>query len=335
MVKLPKGDDAFRIIAIPTVRDRLVQRVVLHYFSKRPKLSPATEISYGSISGRGVNNALKAAVKFRDEAPIALQTDITKFFDTIDRSKLKKSIPTTICKSVREIILKAIDCEIKTRDSEDSNILYKNEIVTGRGLRQGMPLSPLLSNFFLKKFDSWLLKNETRCVRYVDDICVFKNTEKECLQLLGEMKEKLLKLKLNIPEIEAATKTNIHHKTDVVELLGVEIRYTQKGYGIYPQTKKLPKIQLEFEKIGTVKFCVDNKYTMHRLMQRLDSMADGYRHSLRNVEGTRDYLNTIDSFKDKQKAAFLVEFFGEFLNSLDASGRAILGLDPFSSTQKR
>ncbi len=334
LVKIPKDENSFRIIAIPTVRDRLVQRAILKYFLDRHKLRPDTPISYGSVPGKSVNDALDQAVKYRDKAPIVLQTDITKFFDTIDRAKLKKSIPMNVCVSVRNLIIKAIDCEIKSSDSYDEDILISNGIKRGRGLRQGMPLSPLLSNFFLKKFDEWLLTEEVKSIRYVDDICVFKKSADDCLRLLDEVKLKLKKLKLSIPEIESASKTCVHHKTDAVQLLGVEIKYTSQGYKICPQNKKLPKIKAIFEKVGTLKFCIENKLTIHKLMQKLDAIADGHRHALRNVSETEDYLKQIESFRDKQKEVFLYEFFGKFLETLDSPRRAVLGLGGFEFIAK-
>jgi hypothetical protein len=53
------------------------------------------------------------------------------------------------------------------------------------GLRQGMPVSPMLSNLLLKRFDEGLDKQGIVAVRYADDIAVFARSREECLEALA------------------------------------------------------------------------------------------------------------------------------------------------------
>jgi hypothetical protein len=44
-----------------------------------------------------------------------------------------------------------------------------------------MPVSPMLSNLLLKRFDEGLQKQGISAVRYADDIAVFARSRGECL----------------------------------------------------------------------------------------------------------------------------------------------------------
>ncbi len=43
----------------------------------------------------------------------------------------------------------------------------------GVGVRQGMPLSPILANLVLSEFDGKIEKSGLKMVRYADDIAIF------------------------------------------------------------------------------------------------------------------------------------------------------------------
>ena len=78
-----KPSGGFRIIAIPTVRDRLVQRVILHHLESDTKFNAGSPISYGFLKERTLPDAQRQALKLRNEYPWVLQADIVKFFDNI------------------------------------------------------------------------------------------------------------------------------------------------------------------------------------------------------------------------------------------------------------
>ncbi len=162
-----------RLICIPIIRDRIVQRAIANYLIQNEKLPIENEFSYGFIKGRGTKQAILRAIELRSKYAWCLKTDIEAFFDRIPRADVKsrvaKALPNS---SVTPLLFKVIDCEIKETWSLKPK-LTKQGILPGIGLRQGMPLSPLLANLVLSGFDASIRKAGIEMIRYADDLLLF------------------------------------------------------------------------------------------------------------------------------------------------------------------
>jgi hypothetical protein len=85
-----------------------------------------------------------------------------------------------------------------------------------RGLAQGAPLSPLLANLYLDRFDSALLQAGQRLVRYADDFLILCATRQQAEAALAMSQRLLSKLGLRLnPE-----KTRIVHRDEGFTFLG-------------------------------------------------------------------------------------------------------------------
>lgn len=106
---------------------------------------------------------------FRSYHPIAVDADLSKFFDRVNHDRLMNRLAQRI-KDKR--VLKLI------RAFLNSGIQLENNEITypGEGTPQGGPLSPLLSNIVLDELDNELEKRGLRFVRYADDIVIFVRT---------------------------------------------------------------------------------------------------------------------------------------------------------------
>ena len=146
-VFLPKPDsDVERVICIPTVRDRLVQRAIGEYITSKSIFPIYNSSSFGFIKGLGPHDAIRRTLELRKNYQWCLKTDIQSFFDKISRSLLKKQISKDLNgNSLEALVLKAVDCEAKST-SLNKEKLQKQGLTPGVGIRQGMPLSPLLAN---------------------------------------------------------------------------------------------------------------------------------------------------------------------------------------------
>jgi retron-type reverse transcriptase len=137
---VPKKSGKLRVICVPTVADRLVQRVIIDQLTRNDRFRLVNPVSFGFVRGKGVQAAIKEAIKRRADREWALKTDIQSFFDRIDRAKLKELIKRRLRNhSLVPLLCDAVDCEVRAKTQLDRRRLQELGIHGGRGLRQGMP----------------------------------------------------------------------------------------------------------------------------------------------------------------------------------------------------
>src|SRR5690606_1442753 len=131
------------VICVPPLQDRLVQRAVLEFLHIGDRLKLRNSISFGYVRDpdKTVRAAAKFACKERAARPWVYKTDISKFFDRIDRSHLAAAIEQA-CPSrpLRRLLTNAMHCEIGGASIAEERIILNAGIRTGVGVRQGMPL---------------------------------------------------------------------------------------------------------------------------------------------------------------------------------------------------
>jgi retron-type reverse transcriptase len=142
---IPKAGGKFRIICIPTVEDRLIQRLILRCLNDGDKLKVDTPVSYGFKRGSGIQAAVKKARNLRRRHQWVLKSDVTSFFDTIKRDSLREEVQRRLRRSsLASIVCSAIDAEIECADRHDQQRIAEARIIRGKGLRQGMPLAAVI-----------------------------------------------------------------------------------------------------------------------------------------------------------------------------------------------
>ncbi|MGJ4854850.1 reverse transcriptase domain-containing protein [Labrys sp. La1] len=115
LAPVPKNSGGFRIISVPTVRDRLLQRVLLAHLENDVRFRRAafSSVSYGFTKGRTLADAQREARAQREAKPWVLQADIIKFFDNIPRDQVKKIISSRVrSKVIAQLLCNAVDCEL-------------------------------------------------------------------------------------------------------------------------------------------------------------------------------------------------------------------------------
>jgi group II intron reverse transcriptase/maturase len=172
-VRIPKPDGRERLLGVPALEDRLVQRAtteVLEAVYEQDFLG----FSYGFRRGRSAHHALDAvSVGLRKrKVGWVLDADIRGFFDTLDHGWLVKFLEHRIGdERVIRLIQKWLTAGVlEGGEHEESKM----------GAVQGGSISPLLANVYLHYvFDLWTHKwrtTQTRgdmiVVRYADDIVV-------------------------------------------------------------------------------------------------------------------------------------------------------------------
>ena len=178
-----------RHIEAPAVRDRIVQKVLVHNVLL-PAIRPTLIYdNYASLKGRGTSFArkridvmLRKFLSKYDDGYI-LQIDIRKYFDSIDHEVLK------------QLLRKRLN-----EPKEVMNLLEYLIDSTAKGLNLGSECPQIFAIFYLSGLDNWLktVKGVKYYGRYMDDIFIMSPSKEYLSSLLVEIKEKLSELKLEV-----------------------------------------------------------------------------------------------------------------------------------------
>ena len=315
-VKAPKKDPTkFRIICVPTIQDRLVQRVLLQALEQRATLlGIANDVSFGFVKDtgttkRGTSGARVAAIRHRQAKPWAFKTDITAFFDRIDRPTLTEDLRRTFrLSSLHPIIEEAIRCEVDEHDPRIRRVLHDNGICRGVGLRQGMPLSPLLSNFVLRSFDAAFAKAGFDMVRYADDLVVLCSSQVECKAVEAFTREKLAALGHTVSE----KKTETRSPDEPIEFLGMELglKAGSNKYVLTISKAQMKAVKATFTDYHDVDFVIKDDLTLPKLLNRLVNMKSGYRAAYGIADNFTEFSNYLDLWSDNCIRSVYSSIFG-------------------------
>ena len=187
-----KPNGKLRNLLIPTVMDRVAETAAAIV------LTPLVESELGAntFAYRHGLSRMTAAHEIERLRNLGyswvVDADISNFFDTVDHQLLFERFQE-LCDD--EELLKLIKRWLTVEIVDGHNPRVKNTA----GLPQGCPISPMLANLYLDKFDERMEKEGFKLVRFADDfliLCKTKPTAEAALQL-SESALAELKLQLN------------------------------------------------------------------------------------------------------------------------------------------
>jgi RNA-directed DNA polymerase len=191
-VEIPKDNGGTRNLGIPVVMDRVIQQAISQILT--PVFDPHfSESSFGFRANRSAHQAVRNVLKLIQRGyAYAVDIDLAKFFDTVNHDILMNRVS-------RKVSDKGILCLI-------GRYLRAGVVVNGRlnqtskGVPQGGPLSPLLSNILLDDLDKELEKRGHRFARYADDLIILVKSRRAGERVMASISvflEKKLKVKVN------------------------------------------------------------------------------------------------------------------------------------------
>ncbi len=306
----PKNAEEDRVICIPTVRDRIVQRAVLDVLSQVPRYSFESDVSYGFIKGKSVHKAIQRALELRSSLPWAYKTDISKFFDSLDRERVHSEIRRRVrVPTLYNLLVRATCCEIKPRDNQQRKRIHRANIRVGKGLRQGMPISPYLANLFLWQFDQAAIKDELAVVRYADDLILFAESRSDCEHLHEFCRDELEKIDLKIHPIGHG-KTFLAEPDDPVEFLGISIDSAESDYVANVPAKKINNCRSELISLGNLESLIEQEVTISKLMQKLNGKIAGWTEAYRYCKNLEQFEHVLASSRRKAIESLFTDGLG-------------------------
>ena len=189
---IPKPDGGSRRLAVPPVRDRLVQSAALMVL--QPLFEKEFEsISYAYRPGRSYKDAIDQLALLRDDGYTwVVDADIHAYFDEIDHQLLVERL---------ELIVSDADLVALLRQWIMADMVYQGRRKKRKkGLPQGSVISPLLANLYLDELDEAFLKKGYKIVRFADDFVVLCKSQKRARKALELTDDLLDDLKLRLNE---------------------------------------------------------------------------------------------------------------------------------------
>jgi len=236
--EIPKPNGGIRKLGIPTARDRLVQQMV--YQVLEPIYDPTfSESSYGFRPGRSAQDAVMKVGDYYDQGYIwAVGLDLEKFFDTLNQRFLMNILRERIGDKV---LIRLIKRFLR------AGVVLPNGLTeaTLEGSPQGGPLSPLLSNIYLDKFDKELESRGLRFCRYADDSLILVRTERAATRVCESATrflEEDLHLKVNREKTEIGS-------PKYLKFLGFRLYSAKDGAGFAPHPTAIAKFRKNVRQI--------------------------------------------------------------------------------------
>lgn len=168
-----------RTISLMNTVDRFIYRALMQVLAKEwtPQFS---EYSYAYQDHKGIKQAVEQAAEYMEKGYIwCVELDIQNFFDNINHDILLQKVKKVISdERIIDLIIAYMNCTVV-----DDHLYYRRE----KGILQGGPVSPLLSNIYMNELDHYMEWKNYKFCRFGDDINIYCQSYEDAFEQLHDI----------------------------------------------------------------------------------------------------------------------------------------------------
>jgi RNA-directed DNA polymerase len=209
-VYIPKPDGKQRPLGVPAIRDRTAETAAVLVLEPIFEADLQSE-QYAYRQDRSALDAVRHVHKLINTGHGEIvDADLSAYFDSLPHAELIRSVARRVVDGAMLHLIKMwLEAPVEETDDRGNKRRSTRNRDEGRGTPQGSPISPLLSNLYMRRFVlGWKkLGHERRLkayiVNYADDLVICCRGKAD--EALTTMRDMMIRLKLTVNE----TKTRV------------------------------------------------------------------------------------------------------------------------------
>ena len=282
-VWIPKPDGKQRPLGVPAIKDRVAQTAAVLVLEPIFEADLPPE-QYAYRPDRSALDAVRHVHKLLNTGHEQIvDADLSGYFDSIPHSELLNSVARRIVDGAMLHLIKMwLEVPVEETDEKGNKHRSTRNRDEGRGTPQGAPISPLLSNLYMRRFVlGWKKlghekRFEAHIVNYADDLVICCRSHAK--EALATMRDIMTKLKLTVNDTKTRVCKLPEEKFDFLGYTFGHCYSTKTGrayVGTVPSKKRVIRIcEAISEMTGREQLLLDHEMVVAKLNRTMIGWAN-------------------------------------------------------------